>query len=270
MTGCWDRKRKCCYNRVRLIRAAPLYSYRSVRLVRGLCSGLGHRQGCVHGQSVCVFACVTCRLWVRWVVVWGTNWNERRCASLSQHGQSICQGDITALTPHPSPPGATEPCSSWWLISIPPSQHYTPTLVPHHPCTHTPLLLLLLLLYTCTPTNKQILTHTLLEALLFTSAHSGCTLTHTHYHLLSHTHMAGAQGPNQSHTHKPANCSKHNLSLLFGGIGWILLFVVLLSGSNFHWILVQILKNNIPKKLGHCVKQEQHRMPTFAHPFFHG
>lgn len=85
--------------------------------------------GCIRGQSVCVFACATCRLWVRWVVVWGTNWNERRCASLSQHGRSICQGDITALTPHPSPPGATEPCSSWWLISIPPSLH----------CIHTPL-----------------------------------------------------------------------------------------------------------------------------------
>lgn len=175
MTGCWDWKQKCCHNWVRLIKGALLYSYRSVHLVRGICCGLGHRRGCVCGQSVCVCVCVTCRLWVRWVVVWGTNWNERRCASLSQHGRSICQGDITALTPHPSPPGATEPCSSWWLISIPPSPHciHSP---PCTPSTRT------LLLHTCTPTNKQILTHTLLEALLFTYAHSGCTLTHTQSH----------------------------------------------------------------------------------------
>lgn len=148
------------------------------------------RGGVVRGKSVCVFACVTCKMWVRWVLVWGTNWNERRCASLSQHGRSICQGDITALTPHPSPPDATEPCSSWWLISIPPSLHCTaypfPLWAPAHCRCST---------HAHPQTNKYSCT------LCYTQPSS--SLIHTvaahsvpwHSHSLSHTHMAGGQGP---------------------------------------------------------------------------
>lgn len=184
---------------------------------------VGTRQGGdVRGQSVCVFACVTCKMWVRWVLVWGTNWNERRCASLSQHGRSICQGDITALTPHPSPPDATEPCSSWWLISIPPSLHCIP-LPPLS--THT-----LPLLHTCTPTNKQILMHTVLySALLFTYTHSGCALSAMALPFtLSYTH-GWRPGPPASHRHKLPNCSK--LFLFFGGTGLSIDFID--SGSTF-------------------------------------
>lgn len=150
--------------------------------------------GVVRGKSVCVFACVTCKMWVRWVLVWGTNWNERRCASLSQHGRSICQGDITALTPHPSPPDATEPCSSWWLISIPPSLHCTaypfPLWAPAHCRCST---------HAHPQTNKYSCTlcYTQPSSSLIQWLHTQCH--GTPIHSLIHTWLE-ARAPNQSLT----------------------------------------------------------------------
>lgn len=111
--------------------------------MRGPClHGLGHgAMGvCLRVHVELVSSCVPCSSWVRWVLGWGTSWNERRCESLRQHGQFICQGDITALTPHPSTADTTGPCFSWWLISIqylPRCTAYTPPLPPYHVHTHT-------------------------------------------------------------------------------------------------------------------------------------
>lgn len=168
---CWVRKQKCHHNWVRLIKDTPLYSYRSAHLVRELWAEA--LEEVCFGLSVCVCACVTCRLWASQVVVQQTNWNERRCASLSQHGRSICQGDITALTPHPSLDGNTEPCSTWWLISIPPSLQCIAPTSPHlHSAIHIHAKKRK---YSCT---------FMLESLVFICAHIPCIIPRQYQHSL--------------------------------------------------------------------------------------
>lgn len=98
--------------------------------------------------------------------------------------------------------------------------HTLPTSAPPSaPSTCTPLLL-----HTCTCTNKYSHKHCWKpsSSLMHTVAAHSVTW---HSHLLSHTHMAGAQGP-QPVAHKLPNCSKNKLSSLVG-FGWIY--------SNLYW-----------------------------------